>query len=71
MSPPSDPDTCILCGARLPVDRRWAITRLLNPRFPRCTPPTEACYRGLAARLGITNLDDERVREVMRRARGE
>lgn len=50
---------CILCRAPLPPDRRWAITRYLNPRPPFCSPPTETCYRGLAAALGHTPSDDE------------
>jgi len=43
---------CILCGAHLPPDRRWKLTRLLAPRCPRCWPATAACYRGLCTRIG-------------------
>lgn len=60
-------DHCILCGAILPPDRRWRIARVLSPRFPRCTPATEACYRGLADRLGAKPTDDD-VKRAVRQA---
>lgn len=67
---------CIMCGAELPPDNRWAITRWLNPRPPFCAPPTAACYRGLAAALGATPSDEEvelavrlAVRDPRRRGR--
>lgn len=61
-------DRCIMCGAPLPPDTRWAIVRWLNPKPPVCRPATEDCYRGLAASLGFTPTD-EQVADALARAR--
>jgi hypothetical protein len=59
---------CLMCGTLLPHDRRWTIASALAPRFPRCNPPTEACYRGLAARVGAKP-SDAQVADALRRSR--
>lgn len=64
---PTDPDTCILCGADLTPQGFWS--RLFKPRFPRCEPPTADCYRGLAEKMGF-HPSDEEVAEQVARARG-
>ena len=59
---------CALCGRPLPADKRWVLTRWLNPRPPMCGPDPE-CYQRLRERMGLPRASAEKVASIIRQAR--